>query len=196
MIYKLAHVLRDCFPWLWDVVEWLNAFVFNLLYGGKLKQIPSLLEKYSVDYRVRETDVNDVERLVSFFEKQPESAFRFFKPHGFDKKSIAKVIKNKAFLTYVVLYHEEIIGYFFLRCYINGKGFRGRMVDYQWNNKGIGKLMSCVLNDIAKTIHVRMFSSISPENYASLASAKATTHIKIIKTLENGYYYIELLPKE
>lgn len=38
--------------------------------------------------------------------------------------------------------------------------------------------------------------SISPENYASLASTKASNEIKIHKTLENGDYYIEFLEKK
>lgn len=37
----------------------------------------------------------------------------------------------------------------------------------------------------------RMFASVSPDNYASLNSVKAVSDVRIIKTLENGYYYIE-----
>ena len=91
---------------------------------------------------------------------------------------------------------KELVGYFFLRCFFNGKGYRGRMVDNRWNNKGIGKLMSLAINHIALTLGIRMFSSISPENYASLASVKATCNMKVIKTLENGYFYIEILPQK
>lgn len=196
MLYRLAHFLREKFPFLWDSVEQVNSWLFFLLNRKKLRQISKILKQSSGDYLIQEATLDDVAGLVDFFKKQPKKAFTFFHPHGFDESSILKIVKNKAFLTFVILHEQKVIGYFFLRCYLNGKGFRGRMVDSSWNNKGIGKIMSLTLNQIAKTLGVRMFSSISLDNYASLASAKATTNIKIIKMLSNGYYYIELLPKE
>ena len=91
---------------------------------------------------------------------------------------------------------EEIVGYFFLRCFANGKAFKGRMVDYRRRNQGIGKLMGNVLNEVVWALDVKLFTTISPENYSSLASVKAVNDIKILKTLENGYYYIECTPKK
>ena len=51
------------------------------------------------------------------------------------------------------------------------------------------------MNKIITLLKVRLFGSISPDNYASLASTKAVNDIRIIKTLDNGYYYVEYLPK-
>ena len=56
--------------------------------------------------------------------------------------------------------------------------------------------MGVAMTKVAQHLNLRMFGSISPENYASMASAKASNDIKIHKTLENGYYYIEFLPKK
>ena len=192
MLYKLAHLLRDKFPFVWNGVEWLNALLFFLLYRKRLSSLA--FDGLTEEYVIRPTSSDDVPALVAFFKAQPETAFKFFHPHGFDRDSVAKVVANRSFLTYVVLHDEEIVGYFFLRCFLNGKGYRGRMVDYRWNNKGIGKLMSKALNRIALSLRIRIYSTISPENYASLASMKATCGMKIIKTLENGYHYIEILP--
>ena len=55
--------------------------------------------------------------------------------------------------------------------------------------------MGLVMNEIVPLLGMRLFGSISPDNYASLQSTKAVNDIRIIKTLENGYYYIEYLPK-
>lgn len=194
MLYKLAHLLRDKFPFLWNGVEKLNSLLFYLLYHNRLRKIS--FKGLSDEYAIREASSKDVSALVEFFKQQPQKAFTFFHPHGFDEKSVANVVKNRAFLTFVVCHDEKIVGYFFLRCFLNGKGYRGRMVDYRWNNKGIGKLMSLAINRVAITLGVRMFSSISPENYASLASVKATCNMKVIKVLDNGYYYIEILPQK
>ena len=195
MLYKLAHILRDRFGFLWNMIEWGNALVFALTHRAALRKIPGILEECSGQYTLRMAEVADAEALANFFAEQPEEAFEFFRPHGFDKKSLTKIIRNKAFLTFLVLDNEKIVGYFFLRCFVNGKSFRGRIVDYRWRNKGIAKLMGITMNKIITLLKVRLFGSISPDNYASLASTKAVNDIRIIKTLDNGYYYVEYLPK-
>ena len=196
MLYKLAHILRDRFGFLWNIVEWCNAFVFALTHGNALRKIPGILEECSGQFTLRVAAPADAAPLAAFFAEQPEEAFKFFKPHAFDEKTLSKIIRNKAFLTFLVLDGEKIVGYFFLRCFMNGKSFRGRIVDYRWRNKGNAKQMGLTMNKIIAVLNVRLFGSISPDNYASLQSTKAVNDIRIIKTLDNGYYYIEYLPKK
>lgn len=195
MLYEIAHIIKERFGFIWDMVEWGNATAFSLMKGNAMKKIPSVLKGCSEKYEIRMAEVSDVDGLVEFFAKQPEEAFTFFKPHEFNAKAVRKVVKNKAFLTFVVVDGGEIVGYFFLRCFVNGKAFRGKMVDKDHQGRGIAKLMGVAMTKVATTLGVRMFGSISPENYTSLASAKASNEVKIHKTLENGYYYIEFLPK-
>ena len=196
MLYKLAHILRDRFGFLWNIVEWCNAFVFALTHGSALRKIPGILEECSGQFTLRVAAPADAAPLAAFFAEQPEEAFKFFKPHAFDEKTLSKIIRNRAFLTFLVLDGEKIVGYFFLRCFVNGTSFRGRIVDYRWRNKGIAKQMGLTMNKIIAVLKVRLFGSISPDNYASLQSTKAVNDIRIIKTLDNGYYYIEYLPKK
>lgn len=195
MLYKLAHILRDKFGFLWNIIEWCNAFVFALTHKSALQKIPGILEECSGQFTLRVAAPADAAPLAAFFAEQPEEAFKFFKPHAFDEKTLSKIIRNKAFLTFLVLDGEKIVGYFFLRCFVNGKSFRGRIVDYRWRNKGIAKQMGLTMNKIIAVLNVRLFGSISPDNYASLQSTKAVNDIRVIKTLDNGYYYIEYLPK-
>lgn len=225
MLYEIAHIIKERFGFIWDMVEWGNATVFSLMKGNAMKKIPSVLKECSDKYEIRLAEVTDVDGLVQFFAKQPEESFTFFKPHEFDAKVVKKVVKNKAFLTFVVMDKvgsnglngsnslkgseggnhsnssnisepKQIVGYFFLRCFVNGKAFRGKMVDKDHQRRGIAKLMGVAMTKVATTLGVRMFGSISPENYASLASAKASNEVKIHKMLENGYYYIEFMEKK
>ncbi|WP_405343037.1 GNAT family N-acetyltransferase [Fibrobacter sp.] len=196
MLYKLAHILRDRFGFLWNLIEWGNAFVFALTHKSALNKIPAILKECSGQYTLRMAECADAAPLAEFFSEQPEESFEFFKPHAFDEKTLAKIIRNKAFLTFLVLDGEKIVGYFFLRCFVNGKSFRGRIVDYRWRNRGIAKLMGLVMNKLIALLNVRLFGSISPDNYASLESTKAVNDIHVIKVLDNGYYYVEYLPKE
>lgn len=196
MLYEIAHIIKDRFLFLWGIVEWGNAKLFYLMHKKRLMEVNSVLESVSNDYRFRTTTEEDVEKLVVFFACQPKEAFEFFKPHEFDGKAIRRVVKNKAFLTFVVLKDDTIVGYFFLRCFVNGKCFRGKIVHKDWQGCGIAKLMGVVMTKVSQHLDLCMFGSISPENYASMASAKASNDIKVHKILENGYYYIEFLPKK
>ena len=225
MLYEIAHIIKERSGFVWDMVEWGNATVFSLMKGNAMKKIPSVLKECSDKYEIRLAEVTDVDGLVQFFAKQPEASFTFVKPHEFDAKVVKKVVKNKAFLTFVVMDKvgsnglngsnslkgseggnhsnssnisepKQIVGYFFLRCFVNGKAFRGKMVDKDHQRRGIAKLMGVAMTKVATTLGVRMFGSISPENYASLASAKASNEVKIHKMLENGYYYIEFMEKK
>ena len=196
MLYKLAHILRDRFSFLWNLVEWGNAFVFALTHRAALKKIPAILQECSGMYTLRVAELADATALATFFAEQPEEAFKFFKPHAFDEKTLSKIIRNRAFLTFLVLDGEKIVGYFFLRCFVNGKSFRGKIVDYRYRGKGIAKLQGLAATKVASALKMRVFGTISPENYASLASSKAVNEVRIVETLDNGYYYIEYLPKK
>jgi predicted acetyltransferase len=197
MFYEIAHFIKDKFGFLWNVLEWGNASLFALYYGKRMKGIPQILNGISNDaFTIRMTEEADAKKLETFFADQPESAFNYFKPHGFDETSVLKVLKNKAFMTFVVTEDDKIVGYFFLRSFVNGKCFKGRIVDSRQRNRGIAKLMGRAINEVAMHMGMRIFTTTSPDNYASLASTKAVNDITIIKTLDNGYYYIECTPKK
>ena len=116
MLYALAHFLRDKTPWVWDLVNRINSFLFSIRYGQKLKQVEKLLNQRESG-KLKIVRLSDVptEEIVHFFEQQPEEAFRFFKPHGFTADAIRKLQRNKAFLGYVLLEKESghIAGYCF-----------------------------------------------------------------------------------
>ena len=195
MLYALAHFLRDKCPWIWDLVERFNSFLFYIRYGRKLKQLSEILEHYQDEYRIELIERKHLDGLTRFFHEQPEEAFEFFKPHAFDSKTLGKLQKNKAFLSFIVQKEDAIVGYFFLRCYFMGKCFRGYMVDYRWRNKGISKLTAKVMTDIATLLEIPSYGTIAPENMASMKSQGAVNDIKIIEQLANGDYYVEYCPK-
>lgn len=197
MLYEVAHIIKDKFGFLWDIVEWGNSAIFGLVHKKELKAIPNILKDCSNEFfTVRMTTLEDVISLVQFFKEQPEDAFKFFKPHGFDEKSVLKVLKNKAFMTFVILENDKIVGYFFMRSFINNKTFKGYIVDYRQRGKGIAKLMGIAMNKIAINMEVEMYKSISPDNEASMAVTKKVNDVKILKTLDNGDLYLQCFPKE
>ena len=179
----------------WECVEWLNAELFNIQHKKTLLQIPDMLKKPSSRFQIKIADFEDVPALAEFFASQPNSAYVFFHPHDFDAATLTKLVKRKSFLMFIIKEKDDIVGYFFLRCFMNGNSFKGRIVDHQHRNQGIAKVMGTVINDIVLALNLKLFTTISPDNYASLASTKAVNDIRIVRTLENGYYYIECTPK-
>lgn len=196
MLYEVSHFIKAHVGFIWEIIEWGNSVVFALQHRKAMKRIPEILSKNSEKFTVNEVQLADVDKLAVFFSEQPEEAFKFFKPHGFDSKSLSKLVRRNSFLMYKITDGDEIVGYFFLRCFANGNAFKGRMVDYRRRNQGIAKQMGNVINAIVIELGLKLFTTISPENYSSLASTKAVNDIRIVRTLENGYYYIECTPKK
>lgn len=195
MLYKIAHLLKDKFPFIWYTIEKVNEWLFVLRYGKKVKNIAvtCVPEGYEL------VALKDVEtaRIVKFFEHQPEEAYTFFKPHGFDEKSIKRLQKNKSYLAYLLIdkANGQIAGYCFNRCFFQGKGFRGRMVDIDYRGKGLGTAMNKILNEVGLGIGLRLFESVSKDNVASYRSALSASNVKVVKELPHNELYLEILPE-
>ena len=194
MLYKIAHILRDKLSWLWNIIEWMNGVVFSLRYGKRLKRFAfsTVPDGYEI---VPIKDV-PIEKLVDFFKRQPEEAYTYFRPHGFDEKSIKRLQKNKAFMGYVLKDKEngEIAGYCFNRCFFHGQGFRGRMVDMNYRRKGLSTAMNKILNQVGFGIGLRLFETVSKDNVASYRSALSASNVKVVKEMERNELYLEILP--
>lgn len=195
MLYEIAHIIKDKFGFLWDAIEWGNAEAFALMHHKSMRRLPELLEESSGRYSLKLASADDVNRIKAFFEAQPEDAFRFFQPHAFDEKGIRKVVINKSFLTFLAMDGDKIVGYFFMRSFVNGKTFKGYIVGIDHRGMGVAREMGIAMNRVAKELGLRMFKSISPENPASMAVTKKVNDIRIIKTLNNGDMLIECFEK-
>ena len=193
MLYKIAHIIRDKFSWLWDIIEYLNSFLFYMRYGKKLENID--FKNIPEGYEVTPINAIETKRMVEFFALQPEDAFKFFHPHGFDEKNIKKLQKNKAFLGYVLLdkLNNKIAGYCFNRCFFHGQGFRGRMVDIEYRGKGLGTTMNKLLNEVGFGIGVRLFETVSKDNVASYKSALSASNVRVVKELPDNELYLEII---
>lgn len=194
MLYKIAHILRDKLNWLWNIIEWINSVLFSLGYGKKLKGFS--FSTVPAEYDIVPIKNISTERMVEFFAQQPEEAFTYFRPHGFDKKSIKRLQRNKSFLGYVLIDKENdnIAGYCFNRCFFHGQGFRGRMVDVDYRGKGLGTAMNKILNEVGFGIGLRLFETVSKDNVASYRSALSASNVKLVKEMPNNELYLEVLP--
>lgn len=192
--YKIAHILKDKLSWLWNLIEWGNEIVFSLRYGKRIRKFS--FTTIPQGYILAPLKSTQTEKLVDFFKRQPVDAFTFFKPHGFDYKSIKRLQKNKSFLGYVLIDEksDKIAGYCFNRCFFHGQGFRGRMVDVDYRGKGLGTAMNRILNEVGFGIGLRLFESVSKDNVASYRSALSASKVSVVKELPHNELYLEILP--
>ena len=213
MLYRIAHILRDKFPWIWESIGVVNSFLFVLRYGKRMKKIKGILKSFSLFsnqtseetsksslFNIEALTKENVSLLSRMFAEQPASAFDFFKPHGFDELSLNKLAKDKSFLAYIVVAEGTVqqkvcVGYFFQRSFFWGKSFRGYMTDYRWQRRGINKMMNLCATEISSLLGLRVFGTIAPDNIASMKSAQTANDVHIIETLPNGDYYVEYKPK-
>ena len=196
MLYAIAHFLRDRLPFIWDLIDLLNSWIFGLRYGSKLRMIESItLEKYGKECNMKIAPMRELqaEKLEKFFAAQPEEAYEFFKPHGFDAKSIKKIQSLNSFLAYILLDGEDVAGYCFIRSFFHGKGFRGRMVGISHRGRGLGTLMNRMINDVGFSIGLRLFETVSKRNIASYRSAMSASNVKVLEEMEDDELYLEII---
>lgn len=200
-LYRIGHIVRDSFPFVWNWISSFNSFTFGLRYGRKLAHIPLLLSKYqwtikrfglTENLHIERLSAYNLDALTAFFRRQPESAFTYFRPHGFDRTALEKLTKDKSFLAFVICNGgSQVVGYIFLRSFFWGKCYRGYITDHEWQRMGINKQMNLFATDLAELTGMRTFGSISPKNIASMKSAQAVNDVEVIRTLENGDYFVE-----
>ena len=196
MLYAIAHFLRDKMPWLWDCVDIVNSVLFKFRFGSKLRAVEAeVLKRYEAESGLRIVPMSEVKTddLIAFFAAQPEEAFTFFKPHGFDAKALRKLQRNKSFLAYILLDGSQIAGYAFIRSFFMGKGFRGRMVGISHRGRGLGTLMNRMMNDVGFGIGLRLFETVSKRNVASYRSAMSASNVMVLEEMEDDELYLEIL---
>ena len=192
-LYQLAYTLKDKLPFIWDVIEKVNEWLFVLRFGKKVKNI--VVNCVPEGYELVELKDIYTTLKVKFFEHQPAEAYTFFKPHGFDEKSIKRLQKNKSYLAYLLIdkVNGQIAGYCFNRSFFHGVGFRGRMVDINYRGKGLGTAMNKILNEVGFGIGLRLFETVSKDNVVSYKSALSASNVKVVKELPDNELYLEIL---
>ena len=196
MLYTIAHLLRDKLPFIWDLIDLINSFLFFLKYGQKLKVVEqSVLQQYTQSSNMEIVRLKEVstEKLVAFFAAQPKEAYTFFKPHGFDGKNLKKLQRNHSFLAYILMENGQVAAYCFVRSFFMGKGFRGRMVGMDFRGIGLGTLMNKLMNDIGFGIGLRLFETVSKDNVASYRSALSASKVKVVEEVDHNELYLEIL---
>lgn len=177
------------------MIEGVNAIVFFMIYKSKLdKVLTTVFDKNSLQpFYYRKLTLSDADSLHNLIKMQNPSDLEYFHPHDFDIVSIRKQLKNCSFLMMGTFDKEKIIGYFFLRFFINRQCFVGRLIDKEYRGKGIGTVMNDILYKTAWSMNFRCLSTISRDNIAVMRAHAKNPAYKVIKELNNNYMLVEFV---
>ena len=185
--------LKQSYPCIWNTIEYINGMLVNLIYGRLLtRSIKSTLGAVDSTYSFRKLCANDASILLDFIHKQPNDFDLYFKPHAFDLRTFSRILKNGTYYFVGAFEDNELVGYCFIRCFINKSAFRGYIVDASYQGRGIAKCMGSIMTEVCYMAGFRSYATISRDNIASLQSQRKYSNVTILKELEDNYLYIEI----
>jgi len=193
MLERFLLYIKKNIGLLWKLIEITNLLIIKLFYFRKYKQLNNQFFDYRMidEFRYRLLRKDDVEKLHDFFLTMDKDYLKYFNPHGWDKKSLSKIINNSSFITLGFYKKDELIGYFFLRLFCNKRAFIGRLVSERYKGKGIAKKMAKILYHISNLVDFNVYSTISKDNTASLRSHLSVKEYTVVKELPNNYLLIK-----
>ena len=180
---------------LWHLIEYINASLFSVFYLSRLESVIHIvIQHYTLmPYSCRILSSVDAESIFDLIYSQKPDDLEFFNPHGFDIRSIRKLFRNKSLLLMGVFYKDLLVGYFFLRFFVNRKCFVGRLIDAKHRGRGIGVLMNNIMYQTSWRMNFRCLSTISRNNHSVMKAHSRNNSMRIIKELENDYMLVEFI---
>ena len=175
------------------MIEKLNAALFRLLYSRRFERsIINAFDRFILaGFEFRLINATDLPDLKMMIEKQEHGRLDYFKPHKFDLQALKNAHGNPAFIMMGVFENGKIVGYFFLRCFLNQKCFVGRLIDESFERQGIGRVMNKIMYNIAWSSGFRCLSTISKNNRLVMRSHSNNEVMKILSKLDDEYLLVE-----
>lgn len=198
IIDKFGYLLKKRFRPLYNVAELISGYTVYFFNRKSIRRTLSVARLEGVvkgkDAYIRPLLSDDVERLARYFEDIPEHKFEFFKPHGFSRKELMKVLRWPHFLQYGLFVEDELVGYCILKLYPGKKAFLGTLLSDGYTGCGLGKFLSLYVHWQTDLLGFRMRATIDFSNLASVGSHKSVGGFNVLGELSDNYRLIEFDP--
>lgn len=195
---EVAYLFKQRFPGFFRLIEKAARGITILRFGNRLcrahgqASVPGLVQ--GEEAVMRGLGPADTEALFGFLQSQPEERLYYFRPHGFDRCALQRVLASGAFLNYGLFVGERLVGYALLKVAPTGSAFIGLLVDRGFSGLGLGTFIVRYLYWQASLAGLRARSTISRHNPASLGSHRAVAEFRVVAELPNDYLLIEFPP--
>lgn len=141
----------------------------------------------------RKLEREDADTLYHLIDSQPVTELEYFRPHEFDIDSIKRKLRNDSFLMMGLFCDNSLVGYFFLRFFLNKRCFVGRLIDIKHRGKGLGIIMNRIMYETAWRMNFRCFSTISRKNSSVMRAHSKNSRMVVLKELQNDYLLVEFV---
>lgn len=197
MIVRALLSIKHRLPVLWRLVDWVNARLYGLLHRQRMAvEVARAFADFRLEgFEFAPLVADDLAALEAMLERQGAARLRYFQPHGFDHRSLVRMFSNPAFLMFGAFRDEELVGYFFLRCFWNRKCFVGRLIDEPHEGQGVGRVMNQIMYNLAWRSGFRCMTTISRENQFIMRSHLNNPHARVLGSLANEYVLVEFVPE-
>lgn len=193
---QILLFIKHNLGFIWIIIERVNDLLFYLLYHKRLdnvaREVFKEIQHHSVVFR--RISIAESASLYELIRNQPASDLTYFKPHSFEFKSIVRQTRKPSFLMMGAFINDSLVGYFFLRLFVNRKCFVGRLIDKNYRGHGIGVTMNRIMYEIAWRMKFRCLSTISRNNHAVIKAHSGNRYMSVLKELKDDYLLVEFLP--
>jgi len=193
---QILLFIKHNLGFIWIIIERVNDLLFYLLYHKRLDKVAREVFKEIQHHSVvfKRISIAESASLYELIRNQPASDLTYFKPHSFEFKSIVRQTRKPSFLMMGAFINDSLIGYFFLRLFVNRKCFVGRLIDKNYRGHGIGVTMNRIMYEIAWRMKFRCLSTISRNNHAVIKAHSGNRYMSVLKELKDDYLLVEFLP--
>jgi len=193
---QILLFIKHNLGFIWIIIERVNDLLFYLLYHKRLDRVSREVFKEIQHHSVvfKRISIAESASLYELIRNQPASDLTYFKPHSFEFKSIVRQTRKPSFLMMGAFINDSLIGYFFLRLFVNRKCFVGRLIDKNYRGHGIGVTMNRIMYEIAWRMKFRCLSTISRNNHAVIKAHSGNRYMSVLKELKDDYLLVEFLP--
>jgi hypothetical protein len=193
---QILLFIKHNLGFIWIIIERVNDLLFYLLYHKRLDRVSREVFKEIQHHSVifRRISIAESASLYELIRNQPASDLTYFKPHSFEFKSIVRQTRKPSFLMMGAFINDSLVGYFFLRLFVNRKCFVGRLIDKNYRGHGIGVTMNRIMYEIAWRMKFRCLSTISRNNHAVIKAHSGNRYMSVLKELKDDYLLVEFLP--
>ncbi len=193
---RILLFIKHNLGFIWSIIESMNNILFCLLYKKRLdritQQVFEEIQQYPIIYR--KISIAESGKLYELVKNQPPSDLTYFKPHSFELDSISKQTRKSSFLMMGAFSNDILVGYFFLRMFVNRKCFVGRLIDQNYRGHGIGLIMNRIMYETAWRMKFRCLSTISRKNHSIMRAHSGNRNMVVLKELKDDYLLVEFLP--
>ena len=192
---RILIFIKHNFGFLWSIIEWGNGILFLMAYRSRLEEVLKGVFEVVIDsrYAFRKLVLADLAVLNQLLNSQDKGDLDYFKPHGFDIKSLERQLNIPSFLMMGAFDGEKMAGYFFLRFFANKKCFVGRLTDKDYRGKGIGQTMNRIMYETAWRMSFRCLSTISRNNTLVMKAHAENRNMVVLKELAGDYMLVEFV---